>query len=439
MSEYTGYELGGFDADLTNTFTSFEHKRKVSIKTPNTTNAPNVEQVMDTDTTDTGSKSDLPIDKVRTLLKGTEKVFEYTEPAYVDTIPEELTDKANMIEHPDTLTDHPTLKQVQSNEELGMNSFIDEGEKKLEINFHGFDGRAGEWKEMVFKNIPDPLKDAVKLFRRTDQFYYARFEIESLIEKYPDYKLVFNGHSWGGFQSRFWASEYNAVSHNFNAHVMPWNRFKRGGQHYFHTTITDPTDFKHVFPMKRANENHFYYPANKVVKEEILPQKVLSGHYIKNFANPTEASTVSKFAKVLNKTGILHTIGLGLTVKDTFDAVKNDVNQEGVTTAQKVSDSTVDVANKAQEFVVGNALFDGIFASTVALAPETGGISLVAGGLALGGVVAYTAVSEKVAPVVKKEVVKGANAAKKEIVNDVNKVAKGFKSAGKSIKHFFHW
>ena len=434
-TEYTGFETGGYDADGFNDVNTFQHSRKVSINnsssitdnTPNNTpnNAPND----DSDIVDSSpSPNNPPINIVRTVLKGIDGIYKHSNPIFVDTLPKELTDKANMIEHPERLDNHPTLKQVQGNDELGMTSFIDEGEKRLEINFHGYDNRGGEWGEMILKNIPDPLKDAGRLFKRTDQYYNARSEIEALIEKYPDYKLTFNGHSWGAFQSRFFAGKYNATSHNFNAHIMPWNKFRGRGNHFYHTTITDPTDFKHIFPMKRANESHFYYPANPVVKEEVMAQKVLSGHYIKNFAEPTEVSTVSKFAKILNKTGILHAIGLGLTVKDAFDAVKNDVNQEGVTTAQKVSDSTIDVANKAQEFIVGNAIFDGIFASTVALAPETGGISLVAGGLALGGVVAYTAVSEKVAPVVKKEVVK-----------DANKVAKGFKKAGRSIKHFFHW
>ena len=423
-SEYTGFETGGYDADSFNEVNTFQHSRKVSISSSS-----EYDNFSNTDSDDTiPSLGNPPINIVRTVLKGIEGVYKHTEPTFVDTIPKELTDKANMIEHPDTLQNHPTLKQVQSNEELGMNSFIDEGEKKLEINFHGYDGRGGEWEQMVFKNITDPFKDAGRLYKRTDQYYNARNEIEALIEKYPDYKLVFNGHSWGAFQSRFFAGKYNAISHNFNAHIMPWNKFKGRGNHYFHTTITDPTDFKHIFPMKRENESHFYYPANAVVKEDVMAQKVLSGHYIKNFADPTEVSTVSKYAKIVNKTGILHTIGLGLTVKDTVDAVKKDVNQKDVTTAQKVSDSVIDAGNKAQEFMVGNAIFDGIFASTVALAPETGGISLVAGGLALGGVVAYTAVSEKVAPVVKKEVVK-----------DANKVAKGVKKIGKSIKHFFHW
>jgi hypothetical protein len=372
-----------------------------------------------------------PINILRTALTGANKSYEYTKPLYIDHIPELLTDKANMIEDPETFLNKNTDWELIDNElaelELGMRSYVNNVTKKLEITFHGYDSREGEWSEMVWNQIINPRKDANKFFIGTEQAKNSKKEIEALIEQFSEHELSFSGHSWGAFQARHFAAEFDTISHLFNAHIMPWNTFKKAGEHFFHTTITDPTDFKHLFPSKVANESHFYYPANQIIKDEPAVQKILSGHFLKNFVNSEEVSNITKFAEVLHKTGILQTIAVGLTAKDAFDSVKKDIKHDNPI-GKKISDSSIDVANKAQEFVVGNAVFDSIFASSIALAPETGGITLVAGGLALGGAALYTVGSEYLAPVLKSGVVAGANGVKK-----------GANNIAKSFKHLFHW
>lgn len=436
-AEYTGFGSSGYDADDDDGQTTyFDYSRSqtknVIVKPSINRRKSNIDNDNITPQSETNKNNidnKQPIDIVKALLKGLTRGYENSNPMYVDNIPKELTDKANMIEEPETfLKDNPEWKMIDNEtaeDVLGMRSYINEATKEIEINFHGYDNRP-EWEEMVMKTITNPFKNANKAFANSDQYSNSKTEIESLMEKFPEYSFSFNGHSWGAYQARYFASEYKTTSNLLNAHIMPWNKFAKGGTHYYHTTITDPTDFKHIFPTKRASETHFYYPANEIVKDEAVVQKILSGHYISNYTNPGEVGNLSKFARVLNKTGILRSIAIGLTVKDAVDAVKKDVKQD-TTTAQKVSDSTIDVGNKAQEFVVGNAIFDSIFAGGVALAPETGGISLAAGLVAVGGVFVYTALSETAAPIVKSAVVKGAN----EIVKEGNKV-------NKAIKHFFH-
>lgn len=526
-SEYTGFEIGGYDEDASTTNDNdyqFGHTRIIKhsfIPKSNNINRRkmgpvedvkddtamaidgkpfNIDKTEDTQQPDSKSKQSLsPLTILKKIVGGVERLYEKIEPQFIDHIPKEITQMADMIEgdmlnfekkYPGWVSENENLKffieremdykgfsehtpMLKQLDDLGMRIFTNHETKELRIVFQGFNPEAGVNSGKHVKNILNPLKDAVKEFSQS----YIADESKSFIEffknKYPEYELVFNGHSWGAFQAKYWATEYKTTSHLFNAHIMPWNRFKQMGRHFFHTTISDYTDFKHLYPAI-SKDTHFYYPASKNAwtraTEKIgetsneIARKIYymtDGHYMQQFMNPQEESIFSKyFYKNLTKTGILKTLGIGMTALDTYFALKKDFNNDNPI-GEKIADSTIDVANKTQEFILGNALFDSIFASTVALAPETGGISLVAGVVALGGVLVYTGLSEGVVPIVKKGVVYEANELKKsadvigkavETGKDVNgdsikskigssikKKNEYWKRKARSVKHFFHW
>jgi hypothetical protein len=456
-SEYTGFG-GGYDADAySGDQAMFEHQRRPTTTTQTTNNVRLTTQINrrtsnisnDKNATDSATDIDkqLASNKIKPgaiakgILTGVTKSYDNARPLYVDHIPQELTDVANMIEDPDEfLRSNPEwdmLNNEFAEDQLGMKTYINDATKEIKLAFQGYDGRASDT-DMVMKTIPNPLKDAAAEFKKSDKYSYTTKEIDDLMKEFPDHDVSFAGHSWGAYKARHFAGLYDKESQLLNAHIMPWNEFPKGGNHTFHTTISDPTDFKHIFPQKTTGESHFYYPASKIVDEEPMMQKALSGHYLKNFVNAGEVSSLSKYAAAINKTGVLHAAGLGMAAVDAGFTVKDDITNDNPI-GQKISDSTIDVANKTQEFVVGGEVFSSVFAAGLAAAPETGGISLLAGAAAIGSVIVYTEVSEKLAPIVKKGVVKAANVTKDAVVDEANSISNKANSAFRSVKHFFHW
>jgi hypothetical protein len=225
---------------------------------------------------------------------------------YVHQVPSELTSIAQAIENPDAFAaETPGWKVFGNSDELGMNAVYNEQERKLWINFHGFDGRP-EWHDNVFKHI---LKNDVKTLERHPDFAENEKILKDLISEADTagFETKIHGHSYGGYKARYFASKFNKDAELLNAHIMPYNTFpKTTAKINVHTTITDPTNFKHIFPKVSKNENHFYYPGNKKTSG------LLDGHYIKSF--DASEKTLGNFSKYLKSVGILGTLAGGLIV-----------------------------------------------------------------------------------------------------------------------------
>jgi len=248
---------------------------------------------------------------VSSIIKGTNTAYDTTKPVYVHKVPNALSQVASAIENPESFVrENPEWKMLSKSEELGHNVLVNEANKEVWVNFHGFDGRP-EWSNNALNNIPRNNVNAIEQSSDIINNYDALIDgIESAEEN--GFKVKFNGHSYGGYKAKYFGSLFNKDQELLNAHIFPWNTFESNNAiSNFHTTISDPLNFKHIFPLNKPNENHFYYPGNVNPETEGIMGKVIDGHYISSFDKSEKQLT--NFSEYMNNVGILGTLGVGMT------------------------------------------------------------------------------------------------------------------------------
>ena len=187
-------------------------------------------------------------------------------------------------------------------EKIGMTVLQNSQSKKALINFRGISGKdPAHMKANVFNHIirgKDTVVQNSKNFRETDAV--LEHIIPSLQKE--GYTIQMNGHSYGGYKARYFGAKYNQPAELLNAHIFPWNKFPRAKKTAnFHTIVSDPTNFKHIYANVPKNENHFVYPETQIPKTK----KLLSGHYVSAFTG--KERTFSNLQKYLNNVGYLNT------------------------------------------------------------------------------------------------------------------------------------
>ncbi len=261
------------------------------------------------------------VDIARSVISGAKKQYKLTDPLYVKEIPEELSDIALAIEDPEKFVNlNREWDLLDNNQFLGHNILLNDNTKDIWVNFHGFDGREN-WSENVFKHIPMNKLDKLK----NSEDFIKNDELLTELEKQAKargYKITYNGHSYGGAKAKYFGTKFNRDQNLFNAHIFPWNNFgKTKAKSVYHTTITDPTDFKHFLPKPIPdNETHFYYPGNVEPEVKDTFGRMLDGHYISSFNK--EEKTLSNFSRYMNNIGFLGTLGMGLSAVSTAQQVK---------------------------------------------------------------------------------------------------------------------
>lgn len=268
-----------------------------------------------------GYNENTPSELVNEVLKGLGKGYAMSAPLYVDDIPQELHLIAKQMYNPRELGDGwRTGTTMEEEQLLGMNYVVNESQKVINVNFSGFDARDIN-KDNVFKHIP---RNDTKAFEQSAHYQVLEPRVEYLVERarQAGFRIKFHGHSYGAYLARYFGQKFGVDQELLNAHTFPWNTFPEppnATAANFHTTITDPTDFKHVLPYERGGENHFYYPGNETARDEGLFGQSLDGHYIKSF-DVSQPKTMNQFLKA--KT-VARAVGAGLLALNVVGAVED--------------------------------------------------------------------------------------------------------------------
>lgn len=252
--------------------------------------------------------------------KSLDMLFRYYKrmsPTYLDEIPPEVSKLAAAIERPYQFERENEGWQVVANfmDELGVNAIANESEKKLYINFRGFS------KDHEFENVKNIFMGRDNKIQYSEDFTKNRAFLNDILGEYEGFDVQFNGHSYGGYKARYFASLFDEKSVLLNSHHMPWSRFPDGGKHIAYTVVTDPLDFKHLFGVTKKNETHFYVPSNEYNASEGM-EKLVDGHYLTQFDALERKNTF--LASYHEHIGVLGTIAGGLGVgMSIYDITQN--------------------------------------------------------------------------------------------------------------------
>lgn len=250
-------------------------------------------------------------------------------------------------------------------------------------------------------------------------------QIDGIISKYGKGNLSVSGHSQGGHVSYEMAVKHDLRGFHYNPAINHTQLLKAGR---YTENVSRQTVFK--TPLDFASPMTYHKGLEKsntklsVVQNLEKMDGVVATHSIDQFA-PTPKEILGDVVKVERRTmvsslvkGAGHIAGVGMTAYTMGEDIRKDINNDN-TVLEKTVDSTIDAGKTAEQFVVDGE----IITASLALAPETMGLSLVAG---LGGVVINDLVSGHVAKSMKQGVPKVGHAIK----NTGNKIGRWFK------KHF---
>ena len=242
--------------------------------------------------------------EILNLGKGIMNYYKSRAPTYRHKIPAEIGQMATAIYKPEEFVrDNEDWKiAFDDPEELALNVLNNEKEKLVRINFHGYGY------EHQFQNVIDIFLGRDRRIQQSEEFLKTDGVIKAIlrvIENDENYRVMFVGHSYGGYKARYFAALYDKLSVGLNSHHMPWSKFPKGGQHQVHTVISDPLDFKHLFGNVVDNESHYYYPPN----EQNISGEWVDGHYIHSMDTTTARNEF--IASYHEHIGALGTLFLG--------------------------------------------------------------------------------------------------------------------------------
>ena len=243
------------------------------------------------------------------IVKGSKRIADQIAPVYLDEVPTDVSHIAVGIENPEKfLVENPEWGGVYNNPKFGMNVLKNDTTQELHFNFRGFTSE----NENETRNVYNILKGKDKTVQTSADFVQTEIIIEHFMERFPDYKVQFNGHSYGGYRAKYLASLYDTESVLLNSHHMPWSKFPKGGLHTTYTIVTDFLDLKHLFGSLARNERHFYLPQNKNIMGGLM-----DGHYLHQFFGEMRKS---KFLQRYNEhIGVLGTIMIGFGLGESIN------------------------------------------------------------------------------------------------------------------------
>jgi hypothetical protein len=244
----------------------------------------------------------------------------------------------------------------------------------------------------------------------------AQTQMEKVIAKYGKGSITLSGHSQGGNISIEMGLRNGIEGHSFNpaTNMGQIERLAENGKQIIYKT---PLDFASGFahhPKAR--------PFTKIVNNIVNMDSVLDTHSIDQFA--PKVNSIEKGMVKVTRRGLVSSIGKGLGHAvngaaigyQAYNDVTRDFEGKG-TIAEKTLNTTVDIATDTENFLFTNAIID----TSLALAPETLGLSLVVG----YGI-----------HVIHDEIVNEAGSELKSgLVYAGNEIAKGQKTVTKSVKH----
>lgn len=265
------------------------------------------------DRLDKRGKNEDILEKTEKLTTSLLRFYKSRSPTYLKSIPPEISAIYNAISTPERfVAENRGWEIFDTSKELGLSVLFNKEEKLVYVNYSGFDGRT-PW-----------LKNVLSIFfgkgiETSEDIVKNRLYLLDLYKELPEgWKVQYNGHSYGGYKARYFASLFDTDSVLLNSHHMPWSKFPEGGRHQVHTIITDPVDFKHLFGTKIGNESHFYYGP----KTENLSKSFVDGHFMHQFdARKLRANFLASYHEHI---GILGTLAIGLGVgQSVYDMTKN--------------------------------------------------------------------------------------------------------------------
>lgn len=242
-------------------------------------------------------------------------------------------------------------------------------------------------------------------------------QMDRVISKYGKNNLTVSGHSQGGHVSYEMGVKYDLEGHHYNPAINR-NQVKLSSKYASNATKQTiyKTHLDFASPLSNNLKNSKVVHVNNLVNND----SVLATHSIDQFA-PKPKSVVGSVVKAERRTvagsilkGAGHIAGIGMLGYSVGEDIKHDT-QNDHSDLHKAVASTIDIAKNGEQFVVDGE----IMATSLALAPETMGASLVVG---LGAVIVNDLITSHIAS---------------EAKDNLHSVGKGLKKAGNSVKHFF--
>ncbi len=185
--------------------------------------------------------------------------------------------------------------------------------KELRFVFRGAEGdQDGQYMKWNVLLGEDSKVQNSRLFKRYDT------KIADYISRNPNYDYEFVGYSFGAYKARYFASLYGGDQHLFNAHIMPFSQLgENGGKSYYHTIVSDDTNFKYWMPVwngevnvdreSTGEETHTLYLPLK----DIPPNMVAGDHSSGHFTEVGERYVPHEYG-----VGVLSLAGAGLGVAE---------------------------------------------------------------------------------------------------------------------------
>ena len=254
---------------------------------------------------------------------------------------------------------------------------------------------------------------------RTSRMKGASKQMDEVISKYGKTNLTVSGHSAGGGISYQQAVKHDLEGFHFNpaintTHVKQAGRYAENAavQNVYKTPLDFASPMAYHKKLKgsntKLNVTQNLRGMDGIVETHSIDQfapspKAVAGDVIKA-ERRTMASSVLKGGGEL--------LGAGMTAYSLGEDIKKDLKGN-----QAAADITIDTAKQAEEYVVDGE----ILSASLALAPETAGLSLVLG---VGGVIINDMLAGHVA---------------EEAKQAVPSIGHALKDTGKKLKKWFGW
>jgi hypothetical protein len=242
----------------------------------------------------------------------------------------------------------------------------------------------------------------------THRVQTADQQVNKVIGKYGKENLSVSGHSQGGHVSYEIAVKNDLKGYHFNPAINS-TQVKNIGKY------ADNVATQEIFktPLDFASPLGFHKGLGNINIVQNLENMdgIIETHSIDQFA-PKPKSVAGETLSVTRRTmggsvvkGAGAIAGAGLAVYNLAEDIKGDVNNDK-SALEKSADVTLDTAKNAEEFAVDGE----IIGTSLALAPETMGVSLVVG---LGAVIVNDLVAEHITEYAKEEIPKVGETLKK--------------------------
>ena len=275
--------------------------------------------------------------------------------------------------------------------------------------------------------------------QRSKRYKVAESLTEDVISKYGRSNLKVVGHSQGGGISSHIGQKYDLEGHHFD----PAMSFKQLRQNWDNTYKSNKTLQTIYRPFgDGVSINTYGLPKSENINIKNVghiagyDKKLIDFHDMEHF-HPKPEKVIGETVEVIRSSHLssllkaagttTNVVGTGVSLG--FD-LKHDLTHGGV--FEKESNVAIDVAKSVAEFYAADA----VFAATVALAPETMGISLVGFGASVAAVSAMDYIADELKS---SDIVEDGISEINDFVENVGEdIADVEDTISKNTKHYYH-